>query len=871
MADLAGVNGQRKEFKIVGKPNVPGAVSWAHATGVAKYGADYVVPNMLHAKFLRSPHSHARIKTMDTSKAKAIPGVVDVLTWEDPDLRGSGGINEYADYESMEVGALVIAESEDLCEEALRALVIDWETFPHVVDIREGRKPEAPLVRSLYTPAPAPKAGGGMGGGGGMSGGGMGGGAKPGGGMGGSAKPGGGGAPAAKGAPGGTPAAKGAGGGAGFGGGAPGGGMMGGGAPGGGAPKPNNGMGGVSTNPPKQGNVSYSFTTNNSGDVQAGFKEADQIIEYDINTAAFSGHIPSPLGTVAWWFDDPLNGEGKNLQIEGVPWGHGSVSVTGGTRPPANKIFQSCMFTGGRYCDWGIRKTQQITPTLARRTGRPVKCVQSRADQYDFNLNDRYVHMKVGFKNNGLITAVEDYSIADNGSNGSSNFGTTMDQTYGPYYTIKNKNIKQNMETVDSNRGKMYVSGQHNPMGWDTLMTGIHLIGEKLGKDPIEIATLNLHGPTSQDDTNPVPSYELCVEALKNELKWSAWHAAGAKKLPDGRLHGQSFRYNQCPRHAGMTYNPKLEYRGGTVYLPSSGTIIGHYGLECNAMVVAEELGIDYNSVRIVLNKQETYTPFGGGSDGSTASSWAMKECANKLKRKILETVIEEAENPPAAGGGGMMGGFGGGGAKTPAANPFRGLKPDDLDIVDSRVIVKSDPSQGMALSQACRSGVIATESGIRPPAAAWAAQGTELDVMNVAACEVAVDTETGEVEVLRFAVAADPGKILRRTSFEGQIHQVMNFNVGCQLTEEFIYDPNTGVKLSANMLEYRKSSMLDMPQVDMALRESRGSNACYGGSGISHSLANTHLVIMAIHNAIGKWVDSPATPEKVLQALSGV
>ncbi|MDR0311499.1 MAG: molybdopterin-dependent oxidoreductase, partial [Acidobacteriota bacterium] len=391
MADLAGVNGQRKDFRIVGKPNVPGSVSWSLATGVAKFGADYVVPDMLYAKYLRSPYANARIKSMDVKKAKAIPGVVDVITWEDPDLGGTGGINDYADYESMEVGAIVIAENEDLCEEALRALVIDWEVFPHSVNIMEGRKPEAPVVRSFYTP-PSPKAKAG----------------------------------------------------------------------GGGAPKPApDGMGGETVNPPKKGNVSYSFTTNNSGDVQAGFKEADQIIEYDINTAAFSGHIPSPLGTVAWWFDDPLYGEGKNLQIEGVPWGHGSVA--GQNRLPANKVFQNCMFTGGRYCDWGIRKTQQITPTLARRVGRPVRCIQGRADQYDFNLNDRYVHMKIGFKNNGLITAIEDFSIADNGSTGSSNFGTTMDQTYGPYYTTKCKNIKQNMETVDSNRGKMYLSGQHNP------------------------------------------------------------------------------------------------------------------------------------------------------------------------------------------------------------------------------------------------------------------------------------------------------------------------------------------------------------------------------------------------------------------------
>ena len=791
MADQ-GVNGQRKDFKIVGKPNIPGWLSWTHATGVAKFGADYVVPDMLHARYLRSPYANARIRSIDASNARTIPGVVDVLTWKDPDLSGTGGITDYADYESMEVGALVIAENEDLCEEALRALVIKWEVFEHVVDARDGRRFTAPVIRSFYVPAST---------------------AKP-----------------KESAPQ-TPAP--------------------------------NGMGGESVNPPKQGNVSYSFVSNNSGDVQAGFMEADHIFEYDINTAAFAGHIPSPLGTVAWWFDDPLNGrEGKSLQIEGVPWGHRSVASA--NRVSADKVFQTCMFTGGRYCDWGIRKTQQITPALARRTGRPVKCLQNRADQYDFSLNQRYVHMKIGFKNNGLITAIEDHSIADNGSTGSSNFGTTMDQTYGPYYTIKNKNVKQNMELVDSNRGKMYSSGQHNPMGWDTLMAGIHLIAERLGKDPIEIATLNLHGPTSQDDPNPVPSFDACIAALKNDLKWS-WHAAGEKKLPDGRMHGISFRYNQCPRHSVSGYNPKLEYRNGVVYLPSSGTHIGHYGLECNAMVVAEELGIDYDTVRMVNDHHETYRHYGGGSDGSTASSWAMKECANKLKKMILEAVIEDAENPPAAGFMGSMGGP----AKPSAPNPFKGLKPEDLDMTDGRVVVKADPSQGMPLAQACRANLFATCSNIRPPTAAWAAQGRELDVMNVAVCEVAVDTETGEVEVLRFAVAADPGKVLRPTSFEGQIHQVMDFNVGCQLKEEFIYDKQSGVRLSSNMLEYKKVSMLDMPPVDLVTLETRASNACYGGSGISHSLACTHLVIMAIHNAIGKWVESPATPEKVLKALS--
>jgi len=65
-------------------------------------------------------------------------------------------------------------------------------------------------------------------------------------------------------------------------------------------------------------------------------------------------------------------------------------------------------------------------------------------------------------------------------------------------------------------------------------------------------------------------------------------------------------------------------------------------------MTVAEELGLEYKDISIDLDHHEIYRPFGGGSDGSTASSWAMKECANKLKKLILETAVEEANTLPA-------------------------------------------------------------------------------------------------------------------------------------------------------------------------------------------------------------------------------
>ena len=70
------------------------------------------------------------------------------------------------------------------------------------------------------------------------------------------------------------------------------------------------------------------------------------------------------------------------------------------------------------------------------------------------------------------------------------------------------------------------------------------------------------------------------------------------------------------------------------------------------------------------------------------------------------------------------------------------------------------------------------------------------------------------------------------------------------------------------NYIEYKKPAILDVPKLIVELPETRAGNGIYGANGISHSMANTHLIICAIYNAIGKWVDPPATPDKVLKVL---
>jgi CO/xanthine dehydrogenase Mo-binding subunit len=592
MADTAGTNGERKEFNAVGKPNVPGKLSHSIATGKAKFGTDVIVPNMLQAKFLRSPYAHAKVISIDVSKAKAIPGVVDVITWDDPELKALGGgagiggaggvgvvdemsapmLDGIAHMEDQEVGAIAVAENEDLCDEALKALIIQWEELPHIVDPREGKKTDAPMIRENQRGKP----------------------------------------------------------------------------------------------------TNIEVANRNQGDVEAGFRQADQIIEFDWNLPYYSSHIPNPAGGVAWWYDDPLHSEGQSLWIEGATQGRSHIATL--YKLPLDKVTENTIFQGGKYCDWGLRKAVMITPFLAKRTGRPVRVTSNRQNMYDLAMNERFAHIKVGFKNDGTITAVRDSAVVAAGIPYSTNFGTTMDMNYGPFFTTKCTNLQWAWEAVYTNTGKLYLSAQHCPWTWDTMTVAIHMIAEKLGIDPVEIATRNIHGPTSQTDTSIPSSYQACVEAGKTEANWQ-WHPAGTKKLLDGRMHGASFRYQMCPRHAFSGYSCTVTVKDdGRVYLPTRGPCTGMFAVDAIALVVAEEMGARPEDVIVEFDPRAIFTPVGGGSDGTTAAAWVAKEAAIACRKLLLQA----------------------------AADNLR-VKPDALDIKDTKIFIKSAPGRKYAVQSILR------------------------------------------------------------------------------------------------------------------------------------------------------------------------
>ncbi len=146
------INQDEKDFRIVGqRPLRPDGID--KVTGRARFGADMNAPGMLVGRVLRSPHAHARIRSIDASKAAALPGVKAVVTRDDfgpvgddlHDVMVNCMAQEKALYDGHAVAA-VAAVSASVARKALRLIEVDYEILPHVIDVDDAMAADAPAL-----------------------------------------------------------------------------------------------------------------------------------------------------------------------------------------------------------------------------------------------------------------------------------------------------------------------------------------------------------------------------------------------------------------------------------------------------------------------------------------------------------------------------------------------------------------------------------------------------------------------------------------------------------------------------------------------------------------------------------------------------
>jgi len=320
----------------------------------------------------------------------------------------------------------------------------------------------------------------------------------------------------------------------------------------------------------------------------------------------------------------------------------------------------------------------------------------------------------------------------------------------------------------------------------------------------------------------------------------------------------------------------RIERTDGTASLLAMGADNGVDAENTYCQIAAEEMGFrleDVNYNPHVYRGFYRMTP--DSSTNMSVNGWAVRHAARILKQKILESATS-ASSPTQRG------------SFQPA---FPNTKPEELEIADSVIFCKADPSRRMSVADFVRlageSGPFSTDEflgtrvGWTEPlfAAGYHVQYGAYNPINprprfcrqVHFMEIEVDTETGEIFVIRVVNVNDVGKVINRMSCEGQQYGGSIMGVSRAKFEEVIHDPVTGVMLNGNLLDYKIATIKDLGPVSPILVETGMGYGPYGLIGIGEDVGTVvpGLIAPAVYNAIGKWIyEMPITPDKVLKAL---
>lgn len=379
----------------------------------------------------------------------------------------------------------------------------------------------------------------------------------------------------------------------------------------------------------------------------------------------------------------------------------------------------------------------------------------------------------------------------------------------------------------------------------------IDLLAEELDIDPIDLCIKNFG-----HEWETLPDKSL-TEVLKQGSKKLGWDEKRNKVPGQGPVFDKTKK-----RGVGFSIHPAWhaewqEVRRGhipvSISLNPDGTVIldaptietGTGSNTCNVLGCAESLSfLGVTPEKIHWNHVvNTETSLKDCVQTDSAVAYLQSEVIATAVKEIKKEVLDRAES-------------------------VFNAKSEDMDIVDGKIFVKTDPDNSMTVKDVLFQGdlvpIIITKNRL--------CNDEKTGVPYFANfAEVEVDTETGKVDVLHLVVINDCGTVMYASGAEAQQVGGQVMGMGEVLTEEIIYDENTGVPLNFNFIDYKIPTMADMPEIDPILLEVWKGAGEYGACGIGEgTLTCTPRAVMnAIYNAIGVRInDIPVKPEKILRAL---
>ncbi len=747
----------KKQFKLIGgRPVRPDGVP--KVTGTAKFGSDYLLPGTLHGRILRSPHAHARIKSIDTSKAEALPGVRAIVTGADfpeqefayvgPErtavnlwhMTRNVMAKEKALFEGHPLAA-VAADSAKIAAEALDLIEVDYEVLKPVIDVQEAMAEDAPLLfEDMITRNVEPA-------------------------------------------------------------------------------------------PTKPSNISKELNFA-IGDVDAGFAEADEIVEKEFTTAAVHQGYIEPQATLARYDAD------GQAELWSSSQGHFVIrNLTAkmlGMR--LNDLKVNPTEIGGGFGGKTIAYLEPVAMALSKKAGHPVRVHMTRTEVFKATgpTSGAWMRIKIGVKKDGTLVAGEaEFAYQAGAFPGS----PVMNGCLCAFACYNVPNQKTRGLDVVSNRPKATAyRAPGSPIASFGVESVLDILAKKIGMDPLELRAKNathVGTPMVAGTAMSHEGYSATVEAIRS-------HPAYQEKLGPNQGRGVA---------SGYWFNGGGE-SGASVFINADGTAVVSTGSPdiggsraSMAIMAAETLGIPYDQVRATVSDTATiaYTHLTAGSRVTFASGLAVVGACNRVIEDLRARAAQLWD------------------VDVDAVDWEDGhAKPSSTNVGDFEPLSLKD----LAAKASQTGGPIGSANAVN---AAKQAPGFSTQM-----CDVEVDPETGRVTILRYIVAQDAGRAIHRSYVEGQMQGGVAQGIGWALNEEYIYDGD-GKLQNPGFLDYRMPVASDLPMIEPVVVEVPNPDHPFGVKGVGE--VNIVPALAAVANAVAdatkRRMDSlPISPPKLRAAI---
>ncbi len=763
--DQHGVGAPWGDFHVIGKPNRK-VDALDKATGAAIYTDDIALPGMLHAKTLRSPHPHARIRSIDASAALALPGVLALITGRDLPIK-YGVIPWTQDENALALDkvrfigdpvAAVAALDEDTANAALKLIRVEYELLHAYFDPRESLVRHDPPIHEGR----------------------------------------------------------------------------------------------------KEGNVSKHVQLS-FGEVDAELAAAELVLEGDYS---FHGttHAPiEPHCAVAQYSADGLLTLWSSTQITHYV----QRAVAKVLELPAQRIRVVQPALGGAFGGKSDPFSLEFCVCkLAMLTGRPVKMLWTREEVFYAHRgrHPMQMHYKTGVSRAGKLLAVEAKILIDGGSYSSFGLVTTYyagQLLTGPYdfksYRFDSTRVFTNKPPCGPKRGHGSVQPRF------AFEVQLDEIAEKLALDPIELRRRNFQGSNTRTVNGQRVTSNGFLSCLAEVERASSWKerrgrlGRGRGLGVAGSMYISGTNYPVYPNKMPQAGVQIALERSGRATVFSGGNDIGQGSNSMVAYVVAEELGLALEQVRVVAADTDL-CPVDLGAYSSRVTFMvgnAAIDAARKLRAQLVAALAEEWQ-----------------------------VEPARVRLAQGRAFDTGDPTRSITSSEAIqiaetRFDTLGSTGSYNTPELGGDYRGGTIGAspaysFTAHVAEVAVDEETGRIHVERVWIAHDCGRALNPMIVAGQMEGSAYMGVAEALGEEHGVN-RFGLHAGPNLLDYRIPTSLDTPEFHALIVESLDPEGPYGAKEAGEGPLHPSLpaIANAVFDACGiRLRDLPFTPGKVLAAL---